>query len=282
MREKSSNSIQKNVFNSNYLQRATSASGEIFGAFRAWPVWIYLSLNDIRTKYRRAALGPLWLVFGIGIALSGMALAWSVIFGVSWREYVPYMISGMLVWQLISGYILQSCDMFTGEFSGLIKSLPAPPIIYALRFVMRGLWLFLHYLPFWVCVAVATGTWPTVESIPYFVLGLFMTLVTALSVSVIVGMMAARFRDLSPAIGALMTPAMMVTPVMWKPEMLGEYGVYAKMNPLTHYVEVLRAPLLGHAPGGESLIAVGVMAAFFSLLAFILYRRYRYTLVLWV
>ena len=269
-------------YGAQYLQRGGTSLQEIAGAFRAWPIWLYLSLNDIRSKYRRASLGPLWLVFGTAIGLSGMALAWSVIFGVGWRDYVPYMIAGMLCWQFIAGYINQSCTMFAGEYAGLIQSLPTPPIIYALRFVMRGLWLFLHYLPFWICVAFATGTWPALTFLPFFVLGLFLVLITALGVSVTIGILGARFRDLSPAVAAVMTPAMMLTPVMWKPEMIGEYAIFATLNPLAHYVEILRAPLLGQSPAALSLAAAGAMSTLWSLIAFLMYRRYRHVLVLWV
>ncbi|WP_417798458.1 ABC transporter permease [Terasakiella pusilla] len=255
---------------------------EILYSIKAWHVWFYLSLNDIRAKYRRAALGPLWLVLGMGLAMTAMSVAWSIIFKVTWREYIPYMIGGLLSWQLISQYISNSCEIFAGEFSGLIKSLPAPPAIHAFRFVMRGLWVYLHYAPFWLCVAFATDTWPTPLSFLYYLLALVLVVITAFGISIIFGMLGARFRDLTPAVTSLMMPAMMVTPVMWKAEMLGEYGIIAKINPLAHYLEVIRAPLLGEIPDDFSLLAVCCMTFVISVTALLVYKRYRRVLVFWV
>ena len=259
-----------------------SPLGEILVAAKAWPVWMYLSLNDIRAKYRRASLGPLWLVIGMGIAMTGMAAAWSIIFKIDWRTYIPYMVAGMLSWQLISNYIVASCDMFTHEFNSLVRSLPSPPIIYVFRFVMRGFWMYLHYLPFWILVMLVTGTFPTWNTLVYFPIGLFLVMITALSVTALLGMASARFRDLSPAVSALMMPAMLMTPVMWKTEMLGEYGVFATINPLTHYLEILRAPLMGEAPDSVSLMLAMVLTSVFTLAALWAYRKYRYYLVFWL
>ena len=42
----------------------------------------------------------------------------------------------------------------------------------------------------------------------------------------------------------------LLTPVMWKPEMMmGRSRLIVDLNPFAHFIELLRAPMLGMAPG---------------------------------
>lgn len=246
-----------------------------------WPAWFFLSLNDIRTKYRRAKLGPWWVVLGMAIALAAMAMVWSVIFHLDWRHYLTYIITGIIIWNWISAYITQAPDIFANDFGNLLRSLPTSPLVHTLRFVMRGFWLFLHYLPIWLVAALVSGVWPTFFSLLLFPLGVVAVLLNACSITIIVGMAGARFRDLSPAITAVMTPMMMLTPVMWHTSMLGSYSFVALLNPFTHFLAVVRGPLIGQIP---SLLSVAVVVICTTLnLAFAAwcYQRYRRVLVLW-
>lgn len=265
-----------------YYSSDNSPLSEFGSALRSWPTWVFLSLNDIRTKYRRAVLGPWWLVVGSGIAMTLMALVWSIIFQLDWRNYLPYMMVGLICWQWISSYVTQSCEVLGSEFAGLLVSLPTPPAVHLLRFVMRGFFLFLHYLPVWFLAAMATGIWPTALSILFLPIGIAMIMITGLAVSTILSIGGARYRDVHPAVTAIMTPMMMLTPVMWQPEMLGKYGYIVKINPFAYYLSVVRDPLLGRIPETQTLLITGGLTFMISIFALWCYRRYRTSLTLWV
>lgn len=261
---------------------ANSPLKEFGSALHSWPTWVFLSLNDIRTKYRRTTLGPWWLVVGTGTAMTLMAIVWSILFQLDWRNYLPYMMVGLICWQWMSSYVTQSCELLGTEFSGLLVALPTPPAIHILRFVMRGFFLFLHYLPVWFLAALVTGIWPTALSILFLPLGIAMILITALAISTILGIAGARYRDLHPAVSAIMTPMMMLTPVIWQPQMLGEYGIIVKINPFAYYLSVVRDPLLGRIPEMQTLFVAGGLTLIVSIIALLCYRRYRTSLTLWV
>ena len=57
--------------------------------------------------------------------------------------------------------------------------------------------------------------------------------------------MAARFKDIDPTVKALMPPMLLLTPVLWKPEMLGEFSYFIYFNPFTYFVSVIRNDLIG-------------------------------------
>jgi ABC-type polysaccharide/polyol phosphate export permease len=67
-----------------------------------------------------------------------------------------------------------------------------------------------------------------------------------------------RFRDIAPLFGSLMMMGYFVTPVLWRPTHLGAYAFIAEINPLTHFMALVREPLLGHAASAQSwAIAAG-------------------------
>ena len=78
----------------------------------------------------------------------------------------------------------------------------------------------------------------------------------------------ARFRDLEYIIGAVLPLLMFISPVFYRPNYLPFSETILWFNPLSHAIELVRSPLLGHAPpdfviwsnlGG---LAVGLCLAF--------------------
>ena len=42
-----------------------------------------------------------------------------------------------------------------------------------------------------------------------------------------------------------MAPMLLLTPVLWKPEMLGEYASLVYYNPFTYFIGIIRNDLIG-------------------------------------
>lgn len=259
-----------------------SPSEEILFSLRHWRSWYHLGMNDIRSKYRRTYLGPLWLVLGMGVSLAMMAVLWSNIFGQDWREYLTYMLSGIITWYWVQAYVTQSCDVYAIEYSGLVRSLPTPPIIFAFRFVLKGALLYVHYLPIWLISAVITGVYPTLLSFAVLPIGAFIIMLNGLSFAIILGFSNARLRDIGPSVLAIMTPMMLMTPILWRPDMLGEYAWLADLNPFTHFVAIIREPLLGDLPSVTTWGWVLGLTSVNTLVALLVYKRYRKYLVFWI
>lgn len=264
------------------LEPQDSVWKEVGSCVAAWPIWAFLGLNDIRTKYRRTFLGPWWVVLGMGIALGLMSILWSTIFGLDWRTYLPYMISGIITWYWLSTYINQSCDLFTNEFAPLMRSLPMPSLIYVLRFVARGFFLFLHYLPIYMVAALVTLTPPSPYVLVTLPIGFAFIIVNAIAVSQILGMISARFRDIPPAVTAFMTPMLLLTPIIWEPSMLGNYRFIADLNPFTHLVAIVRGPLIGVEPTLFNWAFVVGITGVNVLTSLVFYRKYRHYLIFWI
>ena len=64
------------------------------------------------------------------------------------------------------------------------------------------------------------------------------------------GILSTRYRDISPLLFSLVQLLFYMTPIIWNDETLRQQGAggWAKIiefNPLLHYVDIVRAPLLG-------------------------------------
>ena len=92
----------------------------------------------------------------------------------------------------------------------------------------------------------------------------------------------ARFRDIMPIVNSLMQIAFFLSPVIWKPEQLGERAVWLPLNPFYDMLEIVRAPLLGEVP--SPLVWVGALtySAMLCGLAWLFFRRARGRVAFWV
>ena len=69
----------------------------------------------------------------------------------------------------------------------------------------------------------------------------------------LLGAVAARFRDIPMIVTSVMQISFFVTPVMWQAQQLTERAqLVVHWNPLAAFLELLRAPLLGHVPSSEA------------------------------
>src|ERR1044072_3533272 len=99
-------------------------------------LWGHLGWQDIKQRYRRSVIGPLWITLSMAITAAGLGLLYSVLVQAEIPTFLPYITVGFIVWNFILGCLTEGTDTFINN-SGLIKHLPAPITVYALRTVWR-------------------------------------------------------------------------------------------------------------------------------------------------
>ena len=99
------------------------------------------------------------------------------------------------------------------------------------------------------------------------------------------GIMGARYRDLSEVVSAIMRIAFLATPILWMPGERGTggmMGILLTYNPFYHFLDVVRAPLLGNEVSVESWIVVGAFSLSGVAVTLLLYKRLGHRVALWV
>jgi len=256
------------------------AVADVADGVALWRLWGRLGWNDILQRYRRSLLGPLWLTASMGIMVLALGVVYARILKMALDDFMPFLCVGLLIWSIISSVLTEAGTLFTGAES-YIKQIRLPYSVYVCRFMWSKTIIFAHNFVIYLGIVIYFKLQPggaVLCAMPGFVLILLNGALTSLYV----GMVSARFRDVPQLIASIVQIIFFMTPIMWKPELLGSKSVLMTFNPFYHLVEIVRAPLLGHVPSAENYIALGLISMANFLLAAVLFVRFRARISYWV
>jgi ABC-2 type transport system permease protein len=195
---------------------------------------------------------------------------------------------------------------------GLIRHLPAPLTVYALRTVWRQTLMFAHNLIVYLVIvaiffpsldhryAMETGFcdaghgichpglgWYSLTAIPAFAL----LAVNAGWMTMFLGIISTRFRDFPQLIGSVIQLMFYMTPIVWPIDQLFAGGgrdsvswalPFVYLNPFYHFVQIIRSPLLGQEVSPWSWVVVLGITVVGWVLALVVLRNYRSRVSYWV
>ncbi|MCU1644818.1 MAG: transporter permease [Nocardia sp.] len=249
-------------------------------------LWLALGWQDIKQRYRRSVLGPFWITIATGLQAAAMGVLYATLFGQSLSSYLPYVTVGLIVWNVINASILEGSDVFIAN-EGLIKQLPSALSVHVYRLVWRQFLFFAHNLIIYVVMLVAFSIWRHLHwSVLLAIPGLLLLFMNALWVTIVFGIFSTRYRDLAPILGSTTMMLFVLTPVMWKPSALNgdasDRAKLAEIIPTFHYLEIVRAPLLGdpiHLHSWLIVVAITVVGWIVAILAM---KKFRSRVPYWV
>lgn len=250
-------------------------------------LWLSLGWQDIKQRYRRSTLGPLWITIATGVMAAALGILYSILFQIPLATFLPHVTVGLILWGFISGCIKDGSEVFIAN-EGLIKQLPSALSVHVYRLVWRQVLFLCHNLVIWVVLMVVFPRhlgWELLLAVP----GLALLVVNGVWVSLLFGIVATRFRDLAPLLDSLVQLLFYMTPIVWTTSTLKAQGGQvadrariAEINPLFHYLEIVRAPMIGEPVAAYHWwIVLGCTAAGL-LLAFVVLRRFRARVPYWV
>ncbi len=256
------------------------ARDDLVAGFTSIYLWPILGWQDIKQRYRRSVIGPFWLTLSYGILILCMGPLYGKLLQQDMSSYLPFLAVGFVVWMLISSLITEACTAFTSA-DGYITQMKLPFTVHVLRVVWRNVLVFAHnsiIVVIVVILATPSLSWALL-TVP---LGVLAIAVNGLWIGIVFGMLCARFRDFTQVIATFVQVAFFVTPVMWRPEMLGRYQWAADWNPIYHLIETVRAPIFSGSVNPTSwMVAIGIAVAGFAL-ALCLLAKYRSRIAYWL
>ena len=246
-----------------------------------WPVWSRLGWREVRLRYRRTVLGPIWQTLSLGLLIFALGVIWSALFKMDMRAYLPSLCTGYLAWQLVAGLIGDGCGVFI-ESESFIKQMRVSYTMLTLAMVWRTLIIFAHNMVVYVPVAIYARIEPTWASL-LLVPALFVIAINGVLAGMFFGTVCTRFRDLHQLVLSLLQIALFVTPIFWVSSQLGpRFSAFLDFNFLYHYVDIVRQPLLGQAPAAWSWSVVLVGTICFGALTLALFGRFRRRIAYWL
>ncbi|MBI3860736.1 MAG: ABC transporter permease [Planctomycetia bacterium] len=256
------------------------AARDLRSGIRRTDIWLTLAWFDIKLRYRRTMIGPFWLPLSSVISITLMGMVYAQLLGMKLQDYFPYLAAGLALWSLIASFANEAPTVFVSS-ANLAHQTPLPFSLYVLRRVANAVFQFLHtWVSFWA-VALYFGVplgLSTLQVIP----GILMLAVFGFWLTLAVGSVCLRYRDLGQAMTVVTQLFFFMTPIFYRVESLGKLQWIAMYNPVYHLVEICRAPLLGQPIPWASWGAACLINVLGCAVAFAIFARCRKRLAYWM
>jgi ABC-type polysaccharide/polyol phosphate export permease len=253
---------------------------DIKEGFLSIHIWSMLGWLEIKQRYRRSIIGPFWLAISTGVMIGCMGPLYGKLFKTDISGYFAYFSVSFILWMFISNTISESCTIFINS-AGYIQQMKMPFSIYVLKNVYKNIIIFLHNF---VIIIIVLCFYPPIISYVnlFFICGLILIAFNGFWVGIVLGMLCARYRDIQQIVINLIQLAFFMTPIIWKADMLGRYSYAANFNPLYHFLEVVRGPLLYGQVNILSWQVVGIITIVGYLFMFKVFAHFRSKIGYWI
>jgi ABC-type polysaccharide/polyol phosphate export permease len=245
------------------------------------PVAFFFAWSDVKARYRRSVLGPLWMVITTAVGVVGLGFLWSVLFNVDKDVFIPSLTIGLVVWQFISGCIIEAPTTFVRQ-GNLIRNIKTPYLIFPVQLLLRQIINFAHNIIIVILVLIVFPPkivdWTQLLVIP----GLILLIGNLFWMVTIAGILGARYRDLEQLIGAVMPMLFFLSPVIYRPAQLGVSQYIAWLNPLAYLISLVRDPMQGTVPAQFIYVVSALMMVIGIIMTMILLNKKQGRIAFWV
>ena len=213
-----------------------------------------LAWSDMRHRYVRSLLGPFWMSIQLAIVVAVLGSVIGQMSSAGVLSRLPMLALSMTAWTFLNGVVLDATTALQNSAS-LIRDRALPPVIFLLQCTFRQGLFALHNacvpLILWLVLS-RHDLDGAVAALP----GLLLFVVCTFALSLVLGALATRYRDLKPIIESTLMLAFLASPVIWSSEMLNRNSTVMRLNPLTHLFAIWREPLTGGPVDPVSIIYV--------------------------
>lgn len=207
-----------------------------------WRLWTALGTEDLSDRYRRTIFGISWVITSFAVFVFVKIIVFGQMTTVSLAEFAMFVTIGFGLWSFINSMVLDCCVAYTGSSNWLMgTSIPYPT--FFLQSIYRNWLVFALTL----VVMFAALLWKKDHWSPVMLAalpGLFVYVVTPAWLAAVLAPLCVRYRDVHHAIQTVMRLLFFVTPIIWMPGTSPQLERIAQYNVITHFIEIVRQPLV--------------------------------------
>ncbi|PTR13969.1 lipopolysaccharide transport system permease protein [Nitrosospira sp. Nsp2] len=260
--------------------KSWAKNNDLVEALKAYDLWLFLAWLDIRLRYRRSKIGPLWITLSMTIFCLTLGTVYSKLLNVDGDEYLLFLSVSFVIWGLISSLLLEFPNLYI-ENSAYIKDMRINALTILLRGVARNIVVFAHNILIIVGIYIYFDlrlSAVVLLAIP----GLILVVMNLVAIGVSLSILGARFRDVSQINQSLVQVLFFLSPIMWFPRLVPDDSWILRLNPIAYFLDLVRSPLLGSAPSLSSWGAAIATLTVFSAVGVFLYQKKNSQIPLWV
>lgn len=243
-------------------------------------VAMHFSLQEIRLRYRGSFLGPFWIALNTLVQIVTICIVYPMVFSVDRGSYVQWIACGIIPWQFISISIVESCSTFVVS-RGVYSNQAMPLSFFAFKQVITNILIFAHQIPTYLLIAYLFDINISMYAVLCLFLGVLIISYIMFHISLLLGVFAARFSDVTQIMTNVMNLAFLLTPIIWMPSLVKNSESLTQFNPFYYFIEVLRAPLMGEAISSfKWIVLIGISLAI-TPFAHYVFKTFKQRLIYW-
>lgn len=253
---------------------------DVTAGFGRWRLWIFLSRHDLVIRYKRTWLGVSWVLISFALFVIAKVAVFGTLAGKELGSFAVYLSVGYMVFKFISAIIVDGANCLTSSETW-IKGEALPYSIYAYRSVTRNLIVATMTTPpvVFVCAWYGAFNLESALSIPAVLVAY---IANAIWISLLLGVICARLRDVSHLIIMGMSLTYFLTPVLWVKPDTGILATIATYNPFTYFIDIIRVPLMGGGIPWNSWSIVGIVTVSGVIVTTIVFGLLRNRVIYWL
>ena len=253
---------------------------DLVAAVMAYDLWSFLAWHDIKIRYRRSKIGPFWITLSMAIFCGALGVVYSQLFKTEVSELLPFLSIGFVTWSFIASCLGEMPSLFV-ENAAYIKDMRINLLTIHLRAITRSVIILGHNLLIVLGVYVYFSIWPGWPGL-LVLPGFLLVLLNLVAIGIALSVVGARFRDIAQITQNVLQVGFFVTPIFWFPRLLPEGSWVIAINPIAHFIDLVRSPLLGHFPQLVSWGGAISTLLMSTIIAVLMYRRKSGRIAFWV
>ncbi len=256
---------------------------DLYDGLKRWYAIYIIAINEIKQKYRRTALGPLWNSINMIVMVLGLSLLFGTIFKQNVKTYVSYLAVGILFWTYITSVVTDSCRCWT-DSSEIIKQIKVPLSFFTYKLMIKNLILLIHNTLIVMLVLTLLGE-AHFKTNAQGVMQFIIAIIGLFSISILIAMLTTRYRDVLPIVENGLQLIFYLTPIIWKVQQVGEGTVLNKIirwNPFFYEMTALRGILDGSLLERDQMIVFSLGVLVLISFSFMEFNKHFKKLAYWL
>ena len=252
--------------NRSFLYAMYSTSIDLYAGIKTIPRSWRLATFEIKRMYSRTVIGPWWIVIQDTLYILGLGLLWSILLKQTSPDYLAHFATGFVVFSLMIGLLIEGSTAFINLAQTTSRIDPRlSPISWFV--VFRKFLIFSHsFLALVIVLALNDYSFSFISALSVF--GFFVLVaINGFFLTLWVGSVTSRFRDLQPIIELLTRVLFFLTPIFWTLESVvgTPLEIIVKYNPFYYFIEIFRSIVLS-IPLNQAMISTAATITVINML----------------
>lgn len=239
-----------------------SARAHLQAIVEAQELWRYRSLvrnliaRDLKVRYKRSALGFLWVTLNPLLTTIVLSIAFAFLFGKSQPVYPVFVLAGLLIWNLFAQGSVAAMSNLIGN-GGTLRRMYIPPSVFVVSSIGSALVNLVFTIGPFFLIAFALHAPLSVTWLYFFVACIQVTLFT-LGVGLIISTMVVFFNDVYEMYMVVLTAFNYLTPVFYPISILPPFvQSLENYNPMYLFVSAGQKAVVGTSVPEYKTVVVG-------------------------